>query len=86
MENNTIYSVFKDWAERHPHHVAIAEDGRSITYAGLDALANGIMAKFADRSHSYIGIVMNHGIEMIAAILAVLKSGAAYVLNREISA
>lgn len=50
-----------------------------MTYGELDELANSIMAKFWPRHSAFIGIVMSHGIEMIAAMLAVLKSGAAYV-------
>lgn len=37
------------------------------------------MSKFYSKPYSTIGIVMSHRIEMIASILAVLKSGAAYV-------
>lgn len=79
MDRDTIYSRFSKWVETQPEAVAVAEDGRSATYRQLDTLANAIMAKFYDREYQAVGIVMNHGIEMIAAILAVLKSGAAYV-------
>lgn len=79
MDRDTIYSRFAKWVEAQPDAVAIAEDGRRVTYRQLDTVANAIMAKFHDRKYEAAGIAMNHGIEMIAAILAVLKSGAAYV-------
>lgn len=50
-----------------------------LTYAQLDQLVNSIMAKFYDMKPNYVGIVMHHGAEQIAAMLAVLKYGAAYV-------
>lgn len=76
---DTIYSRFKAQVKRYPEYVAIIGDGRSVTYSELDHLANAILSKFKAQSHEFIGIVMTHGIEMIAAILAVLKSGAAYI-------
>lgn len=77
--NNTIYSRFKEQVESHPEVVAIKEDGRIITFAALDRLCDRILSKFADRKYDFIGIVMSHGAEQIAAMLAVLKSGAAYI-------
>lgn len=79
MMKDTIYSQFRDWVDRTPDSVAIVEDGRSVTYAQLDAIVNAILEKFYNQRHRFIGIVMTHGIEMIAAMLAVLKSGAAYI-------
>lgn len=75
----TIYSRFAQIVKLFPDAPAVVEADRSISYKELDILADRIMTKFADAGYSYIGIVMSHGIEMIAAILAVLKSGAAYV-------
>lgn len=79
MGKDTIYSRFSQWATRQPDATAVVEDGRSITFDGLDRLADAIMEKFHGERHQFIGIVMSHSIEMIAAMLAVLKSGAAYV-------
>lgn len=79
MMKNTIYGRFKSQVDLHPDHPAITEDGRNVTYAELDAIVNSILEKIGDGKHKCIGIVMSHGIEMIAAMLAVLKSGAAYI-------
>ncbi len=79
MEKRTIYSHFKEMVNRYPDNQAIVEDGRSLTYSQLDAMVDSILAKFYDKGLSFVGIVMNHGAEQIAAMLAVLKSGAAYV-------
>ncbi len=79
MVHDTIYSRFREVALRQPEAPAIIEEAETLTYAQLDRLANRIMAKFHDRCLPVIGIVMSHGTEQIAAMLAVLKSGAAYV-------
>ena len=79
MNKRTIYSAFKSVVDERPDALAIAEDGKRVTYAELDSLIDDIAATFYDKDFRYIGIVMNHGIHQIAAMLAVLKSGAAYV-------
>lgn len=79
MDSKTIYSRFSRLAAVQPDADAVVEDGRSISYRDLDVMANAIMSKFYAKRYPAVGIVMSHGIEMIAAMLAVLKSGAAYV-------
>mgnify|MGYP002532614076 CR=1 FL=1 len=79
MDKRTIYSRFHQWASVHPDSIAVAEDGRSATYRELDMMADAIMSKFYTKRYSAVGIVMRHSIEMIAAMLAIVKSGAAYV-------
>ncbi len=79
MKAKTIYSRFKEMVDRFPESHAIIEDDRTLSYAQLDAMADSILAKFYERKPSAVGIVMHHGAEQIAAMLAVLKSGAAYV-------
>lgn len=76
---DTIYSKFKKIVSRQPQARAIIEDERIVSYAELDEMANRIMAKFYDSAPACVGIVMSHGADQIAAMLAVLKSGAAYV-------
>lgn len=75
----TIYSCFARWVRQNPDAPAVIEETRTVSYRELDELTDRVLGKFADKSYSFIGIVMSHGIEIIAAMLAVLKSGAAYV-------
>lgn len=79
MRRSTIYSVFAEKVKENPDGAAIVTDERIISFSRLDEIANNIMAKFYDKEYKYIGIVMQHGINQIAAMLAVLKSGAAYI-------
>ncbi|MDE6553978.1 MAG: amino acid adenylation domain-containing protein [Muribaculaceae bacterium] len=75
----TIYSFFKETAHRYPENPAIIEDDRKLTFSQLDRMVDAIAIKFYDRQPKSVGIVMHHGAEQIAAMLAVLKSGAFYV-------
>lgn len=75
----TIYSAFREKVTAQPDAPAVLEDGRSVSFAALDHLADRILAKFINGNHKFVGIVMSHGVNQIAAMLAVLKSGAAYV-------
>ena len=79
MEKRTIYSRFREMVEKYPQQPAVIEEGETFSYAQLDDLVNAIMAKFYDQKLQSVGIVMSHGARQIAAMLAVLKSGAAYV-------
>lgn len=76
---NMIYSLFSRQVSGCPDAPAVADERRSLTYAELDRLADTILSEFPTRKPRRVGIVMNHGVEMIAALFAVLKSGAAYV-------
>ncbi|MBU3217409.1 amino acid adenylation domain-containing protein (plasmid) [Clostridium estertheticum] len=75
---NTIYSCFNEQLELFPEQVAVFDEKRSLTRKQLDQMANTIATQFSD-SINVVGIVMDHSVEMIASIFAVLKVGAAYV-------
>lgn len=79
MNKRTIYSRFKEIAGLYPDCDAIIEEGRRLTYAQLDEMVDSILARFYDEKPAVVGIVMSHGAEQLAAMLAVLMSGAAYV-------
>ena len=84
MEKMTIYGRFRPQAQRHPEMAAIIEDDRKLTFGKLDLLSRRIAIKISDRAdirpgESRVGIVMRHGASQIAAMLGVLRSGAAYV-------
>lgn len=79
MGRKTIYGTFYIRMKSQPDAPAVTEDGRTVTYRQLDEMANAIMSKLYEKEYKTVGLVMSHGIEMIAAMLAVLKSGAAYV-------
>lgn len=78
MQENTIYSCFEEQVHMRPNRLAILDEQRSLTYQQLNLLTDTIAGQFREMP-TCVGIVMDHGVEMIASILAVLKVGAAYV-------
>lgn len=74
-----IYDVFKQQVTAHPDAIAVMDEKKSLTYGELDAMATEIADGFPIKNPAKVGIVMSHSVEMIATILAALKSGAAYV-------
>lgn len=79
MSGDTIYSRFKKHVLCRPDAPAVTGDALRVSYAELDRMTDAILASFPAERQKCIGIVMSHGANMIAAMLAVLKSGAAYV-------
>lgn len=78
MQEESIYAAFARQAQASPDALAVKDERRALTYAQLSQLADAIAAQLPENAR-FVGIVMSHGAEMIASMLAVLKSGAAYV-------
>lgn len=80
--DRTIHSLFEEQAARTPDNPAIIDGERVVSYLELnraaDLLARRLASMGAGRG-ARIGIIMKHSIETVAAILGVLKTGAAYV-------
>ena len=69
-------------AAARPDAVAVVDVGRTLTYGELDAAAH----RLSQRLHRdgvgpgrRVGVCLNRGADLIVTLLAVLKSGAAYV-------
>lgn len=75
---DTIYSSFKQQVAANPTSVAVFDGQRTLTYSELDCLADTLASTFPARPE-FVGVVMDHSVQMIAALIAILKSGAAYV-------
>ncbi len=78
MNNDIIYELFKERVERSPDAAAVFDEERRLSFAELDRLIDTIASKIP-KSAQRVGIIMEHSVEMIAAIFAVLKTGKAYV-------
>ena len=76
MEKRTIYSEFRKQVDAHPDIIAIQTDKESITFRELDRLSALLAQSLIKEQHKRIGIVMQHGVWQVAAMLAVLRSGA----------
>ena len=77
-----IHQQFEQRAATLPEERACVFAGESITYAELNRAANRIAHHLGQRGvapGSLVGLRIERSIEMVAAMLGVLKAGAAYV-------
>jgi amino acid adenylation domain-containing protein len=78
----TVTQMFESHAARAPRSIAVSSGDEKLTYGDLDARAN----RFAHRLRSHgigpemvVGLHMRRGLNVMIAILAVFKAGAAYL-------
>ncbi|MBP2231640.1 amino acid adenylation domain-containing protein [Azospirillum agricola] len=81
-----LHDPFLDQARRRPEAVALRDGARALTYAQLDAasdrLAGRIAGRIAERgvaADELVAVLLPRGWEQVAAVLAILKAGAAYL-------
>ncbi|MGV0042251.1 amino acid adenylation domain-containing protein, partial [Mycobacterium colombiense] len=82
VEPPSIPALFADQVARIPHAVALTWQGRSATYRELDESANRLAHRLIDEGAGpgqYVAVLMERSAQAIVAILAVLKTGAAYL-------
>jgi amino acid adenylation domain-containing protein len=80
--DDNVIRLFEIQARRTPEAVAVSDERRQLTYAQLDARAHQIAAVLRDRGagpERLVGICLHPGVNMVAAMLAVLKTGGGYV-------
>ena len=75
---NTVYGLFKSIAAKQPDAPAVIENNRTMTFSELSDMVDMIADSFPDNTYA-VGVVMRHRAEMIASILAILKTGAKYI-------
>ncbi|MCP5053881.1 MAG: AMP-binding protein, partial [bacterium] len=81
--DKTICQMFEEQVEKAPDIVAVVCELQTLTYGHLDQTANRLArylytAKGVSVDQT-VGLLLDSGLEMAAAILGVLKAGAAYV-------
>jgi amino acid adenylation domain-containing protein/non-ribosomal peptide synthase protein (TIGR01720 family) len=83
-KDRTVHELFGERAGRTPYHIAVVGSGAvtHVTYRELDKkshqLAHILRAR-GIQADTIVGIMVERSIEMVVSILAVLKSGAAYL-------
>jgi amino acid adenylation domain-containing protein len=78
----TLHSLFEKQAAKTPDNIAVIIDDKEITYGDLNIKANKIAAtliKKGVKPDEIVGVLADPSIETVAAILGILKAGAAYV-------
>ncbi len=78
----TLWDLFAEWVGQTPNSIALIHDGSRISYGQLDELADKVAADLESHgveSGSRVGVFMERTPAMVAAILGILKVGAAYL-------
>ena len=77
-----IHHLFEAQVRQNPHAVAACAGPQQITYAALNARANALARALGEAGvgpERTVAVCMDRGIDMLAVLLAILKSGGAYV-------
>ncbi|KAG0211821.1 hypothetical protein BGX28_007411, partial [Mortierella sp. GBA30] len=77
-----VHQLFVDYAEKTPEAIAIVHNDKVLTYLELNALSDRLAYKLVEagvKHGDFVAILLQRSIELVAAQLAVLKVGAAYV-------
>jgi amino acid adenylation domain-containing protein len=82
VPSTTLHRLFEEQARRTPGAVAIIHDTASLTCAELDERANRLaqrLRRLGAGPEVRVGVCLERTPELVVALLAVLKAGAAYV-------
>ncbi|MBJ7296900.1 MAG: amino acid adenylation domain-containing protein [Dolichospermum sp.] len=82
MQDRCIHHWFEEQAQKTPHTVAVVFDYEKLTYQQLNQRANQLahyLQRLGVKPETLVGIFMERSLEMVVALLAILKAGAAYV-------
>ncbi|HKR12409.1 MAG TPA: amino acid adenylation domain-containing protein [Pyrinomonadaceae bacterium] len=80
--DQTVHELFAAQARHTPERIALVQGAKQLTYGELNERANRLahyLRRNGVETESRVCICLDPGIEMIVAVLAVLKAGAAYV-------
>ena len=78
----TVPELFQAQAARTPDAVAVACEGVMVSYGQLNAAANRLARVLAGRGagpETVVAVMMDRSVGLMVALLAVLKTGAAYL-------
>jgi amino acid adenylation domain-containing protein/non-ribosomal peptide synthase protein (TIGR01720 family) len=77
-----VIDLFERQAAMQPDAIALTQDTRTMTYSELNGYANAIATQLLEHGvgpEVYVPVCLDRSFDLIASILAVLKTGASYV-------
>jgi amino acid adenylation domain-containing protein len=80
--NACIHDLLEAQAERAPDAIAVAFEGRELSYAALNRQGNQLAHRLRELGvgpEVLVGLCMERSLEMVVATLAILKAGGAYL-------
>ncbi len=78
----TLATLFADRVAKNPDAIALIEGETGLRYSQLDAMVGDLAAQLQDRGvgrGDIVGICMERSMRMVAALLATMRLGAAYM-------
>ncbi|WJG09753.1 non-ribosomal peptide synthetase [Aliiglaciecola sp. LCG003] len=82
LDDKCMHQLFESMVLRHPEQAAVVYAGQSMSYQQLNAKANQLARKLmasGATSNSIVAICIERSLDTIICVLAILKSGAAYL-------
>ncbi len=77
-----VHQLFEEQVARTPHTVAVVDGDRHVSYQELNARANRLahhLRALGVSANTPVGVCMDRSLELIVALLGILKAGAAYL-------
>jgi amino acid adenylation domain-containing protein len=77
-----VHVLFSEQAAHTPEAVAVSDERQSLSYQELDRRSNQLSAYLRELGagpESIVGLMVERGVEMVVALLGILKADAAYL-------
>ncbi len=78
----SIHEIFRLNAKNLPDNTAVSFEGEAISYRELDQQSDQIAYRLIESGvcpRDFVGVCLDRSVEMVLALLAILKAGAVYV-------
>lgn len=82
-KDKTVVELFEEQVAKTPEKVALVCEGKSLTYAELNAKANSLASKLRTeydvKPDDFVAMISERSLEMVVGIYAIIKAGGAYI-------
>jgi amino acid adenylation domain-containing protein len=81
-DRTTLHALFEQQAQRTPHAIAVQFEAEQLSYRALNERANQLahhLQSLGVKPDTLVGLFHERSLNMIVALLGILKAGAAYV-------